>query len=183
LTNLANDSVYGTNANQVWITNTTASVATDGSMNVTFTIEGGANGYYYDVFVGTGITSPLGNGYWTWQGQGQRRQQCSLSALPQGTVFIILGTPQDTDADGLTDSYENLVNHTNPNLADTDGDGIPDGWSVLLGFGALTNVGTDPAQRATYDYTLADWLNQISGNVKSGSVNADAEGNVIQISQ
>ena len=182
LTNLAEDYIYGTNAYQVWITNTTASVATDGNMKVTFTIEGGLPGYYYDVFIGTSLTSPLGNAYWTWQGQGQRRQQCSLSNLPQGTVFIILGTPLDSDGDGLTDAYELLVSKTDPHNPDTDGDGIPDGWSVLLGFGNLSNVGTDPAQRANYGYTSAGWLNQISG-IRSGTVGLDNEGNVTQASQ
>lgn len=173
---------YGTNALQVWITNVTATVAGDGTMTVTFSIEGGQDGYYYDVFAGTALTSPLGNGYWTWQGQGQHCLTYSLTGFPQGTVFLILGTPLDEDEDGLTSAYENLVSKTDPNNADTDGDGIPDGWAVLLGLNPLSSAGTQPLSRSNYGYTLADWLNQISG-IKSGTVSLDNEGNVLSVSQ
>ena len=173
---------YGTNAFNVWITNITASLASDGTMNVTFAIAGGQDGYYYDVFAGTILTSPLGNGYWTWQGQGQHCYVYSLSNLPQGTVFLILGTPLDTDGDGLTDAYENLVSKTDPNNPDTDGDGIPDGWSILLGLNPLTSVSSSPSARANYGYTPADWLNAISG-VKTGTITTDNEGNVQSVSQ
>lgn len=174
--------VSTTNAFQVWLTNITATTASDGTMTVTFAIEGGQDGYYYDVFAGTFLTSPLSKGYWTWQGQGQHCLVYSMTGLPQGTVFLILGTPLDTDGDGLTDAYENLVSKTNPNLADTDGDGIPDGWSVLLGLDALTSVGSNSSARSNYGYTTADWLNAVSG-VKSGAVDLDNEGNVKTVSQ
>lgn len=180
LTNLPEDYVYGTNQYQVWITNVTARVAADGTMNVSFTIEGGANGYYYDVFVGTSITSPLSNGFWSWQGQGQRRQQCSLAELPQGAIFFILGTPQDSDLDGLTDAYELLVSHTNPNIANSNLDGILDGWEVLLGLSPQTANFT--GQRANYGYTPADWLNGVTG-IRNGTINTDNEGNVLSVSQ
>ena len=173
---------YGTNAYQVWITNITSSVASDGTMSVTFAIEGGQDGFYYDVFAGTSLTSPLSKGYWTWQGQGQHCLVYSMTGLPQGTVFLILGTPQDTDGDGLTDAYENLVSHTDPNNPDTDGDGIPDGWSVLLGLNPLSNASTSPSQRSNYGYTPADWLNAVSG-VKTGTISTDNEGNVQTVSQ
>jgi len=39
---------------------------------------------------------------------------------------------QDTDSDGLTDAYENLVSKTDPNNPDTDGDGVSDGDEVLI---------------------------------------------------
>jgi hypothetical protein len=174
--------VSAASPNQVWITNVTTTTAGNGTMNVTFGIAGGEDGYYYDVFAGTILTSPLGNGYWTWQGQGPHCNLYSLTNLPQGTVFLILGTPQDTDGDGLTDAYEKLVSKTDPNNSDTDGDGIPDGWSVLLGLDPNANAGTSPASRANYDYTLADWLNAVSG-IRTGSVNLDNEGNVLSVSQ
>jgi hypothetical protein len=53
----------------------------------------------------------------------------------------------DTDGDGLTDGQEVNVTHTNPLIADTDGDGIPDGLEVELG--------TDPLNQASFDYTRA----------------------------
>jgi large repetitive protein len=173
---------YTTNPYTVWITNVTATTAGNGTMNVTFAIEGGQDGYYYDVFAGTILTSPLGNGYWTWQGQGPHCNVYSLTNLPQGTVFLILGTPQDTDSDGLTDAYEKLVSKTDPNNADTDGDGMPDGWEVLLGMNPLTNDNASSSSRANFTYDFADWLNQITG-IKSGTVGLDNEGNVTQANQ
>ena len=92
----------------------------------------------------------------------------------------MLGTPQDTDGDGLTDAYENLISKTNPNSVDSNSDGIPDGWAVLLG---LNPLGTDPQPRTNYSYTKADWLTGVSGTVRTGSVTNDAEGNVINVSQ
>jgi hypothetical protein len=93
-----------------------------------------------------------------------------------------LGTPQDSDGDGLTDAYELLISHTDPNNPDTDGDGIPDGWSVLLGVNPLSSLGTQPSSRSNYGYTTADWLNGVSG-VRSGTIGLDNEGNVQSVSQ
>jgi hypothetical protein len=182
LTNLTDDHVYGTSANQVWITNFIASYAADGTMSAAFTIEGGTNGCYYDVFVGTALTVPWVNGHWSWQGQGQRRQRCSLTGLPPGTVFFVLGTPKDTDGDGLTDAYELLVSGTNPTNSISNPDGIVDGWEVLLGLNPQTANFTSPSERANYGYTSADWLNTVTG-VRSGSVSTDNEGNVTSVSQ
>ena len=173
---------YGTNAFQVWITNITATVASDGTMAVTFAIEGGQDGYYYDVFAGTPLTSPLSNGYWTWQGQGQHCLVYSMTGLPQGTVFLILGTPLDTDGDGLTDAYENLVSHTDPNNAYSNLDGILDGWEILLGLNPQNSNFTSPSQRANYGYTTSDWLNAVTG-IRSGGITTDNEGNVQTVSQ
>ena len=44
---------------------------------------------------------------------------------------------QDTDGDGLPDSVEMDLTHTNPYEADSDGDGVSDGMEVLV-------YGTDP---------------------------------------
>jgi hypothetical protein len=95
-----------------------------------------------------------------------------------------LGTPIDKDGDGLTDAYEKLVSHTDPNSANSNLDGIPDGWEVLLGLNAQTSNLTQPSQRANYSYTSADWLQQITGiQGKTGAVGMDAEGNVQSVSQ
>jgi hypothetical protein len=40
----------------------------------------------------------------------------------------------------LTDAYELLVSHTNPNLYSTDGTGMSDGWEIQY-FG---HIGVDP---------------------------------------
>jgi len=171
---------YGTNAYNVWISNITATTASDGTQTVTFAIEGGQDGYYYDVFVGTSLTSPLSKGYWTWQGQGQHCLVYSLTSLPKGTIFIILGTPLDSDGDGLTDAYENLVSHTDPHNAFSNLDGILDGWEILLGLNPQASNFT--SNRANYTYNPADWLSGVTG-VKSGTVSLDNEGNVTTVSQ
>jgi len=172
---------YSTNANVVWFTNVTSTTVINGTNYVTFTIQGGLAGYFYDVFATAALTAPLTNGVWYWMGQGNSGNTYTLPIASQN-VFLILGTPQDTDGDGLTDAYENLVSHTNPNVADTDGDGIPDGWAVLLGLNPLSSLGTQPSSRSNYGYTTADWLNGVSG-VRSGSITTDNEGNVQSVSQ
>ena len=93
-----------------------------------------------------------------------------------------MGTPLDSDGDGLTDAYELLVSHTDPHNPYSNLDGILDGWEILLGLNPQTSNLTQPSERANYGYTLADWLNGISG-VKSGSVSLDNEGNVLSVSQ
>ena len=172
---------YSTNANVVWFTNVTSTTVINGTNYVTFTIQGGLPGYFYDVFATAALTSPLTNGVWYWMGQGNSANTYTLPIASQN-AFLILGTPQDTDGDGLTDAYERLVSHTDPNNPDTDGDGIPDGWSVLLGLNPLSSLGTQPSSRSNYGYTTADWLNGISG-VRSGSITTDNEGNVQSVSQ
>jgi len=47
--------------------------------------------------------------------------------------YFRLGTMLDSDGDGLTDAYERLVSHTDPNNSDSDGDGISDGYEYLYG--------------------------------------------------
>lgn len=60
------------------------------------------------------------------------------TAAPQTNIVITnlwptegwfrMGTMQDSDSDQLTDAYERLVTHTDPDNWDSDGDGMPDGW-------------------------------------------------------
>lgn len=113
----------------VWITNTT-SLMRGGTNFITFTIQGGLANSLYDVFVTGGLTSPITNGVWYWMGQGSPGNIYTLPIVSQ-EVFLILGTPQDTDSDGLTDAYELLVNHSSPTNYTTDGTGMADGWEVL----------------------------------------------------
>jgi hypothetical protein len=88
----------------------------------------------YDVFSTTALTgSSITNAQWTWLGQGYTCNVYKLTNQPNAYSFFVLGTPQDTDHDGLTDAYELLVSKTNPNSVDSDGDGIPEAWAVLNG--------------------------------------------------
>jgi hypothetical protein len=124
--------VYTTN--DLWLqmismTNGTASLVINTPWNVT-------NGVY-DLFA----TTNLALSAWQWLGRcspGQTNLTVNGLADPQG--FFILGLTNDTDGDGLTDAYERLVSHTNPNLYSTDGTGMSDGWEILY-FG---HTGIDP---------------------------------------
>ena len=166
----------------VWLTNVVATAAADGSMTITFTIAGGLNGANYDVFAISALTSPITAGNWTWEGQGTHCNIYTLANMPSSAVFLILGKPQDTDGDGLTDAFEKLVSKTDPNNPDTDFDLIGDGWEVLLRMNPLLNDNASSASRSNYTYDFADWLNQITG-ARTGNVSLDNEGNVTQVSQ
>jgi hypothetical protein len=132
---------YSTNANVVWITNVTSTAVINGTNYVTFTIQGGLPGYYYDVFATGALQSPIANGVWYWLGRGNSANTYTLPLVSQN-AFLILGTPQDSDFDGLTDAYERLVSKTNPYNADTDGDGISDSDEILFGTDPLTANGS-----------------------------------------
>lgn len=173
--------IYSTDTNVVWITNTTAALTSDGSDNITFTIQGGQPGYYYDVFATGALASSLTNALWFWMGQGTNGGIYTLNIISKD-AFLILGTPQDTDGDGLTDAYELLVSHTDPNNKYSNLDGIPDGWEILLGLNPTIGNFTSPSQRSNYGYTPADWLKGVSG-IRSGSITNDPEGNVMTVSQ
>ncbi len=169
----------------VWITNVVATMSgsgTNATMNLMFTIEGGSNGVPYDVFANSMLSFGTNGVPWAWMGQGYQCNVYLLTNLPPTTCFLILGTPQDSDGDGLTDAYELLVSKTNPHNADSDGDGLSDAWEILLGLNPNLNDNATSASRLNYTYTSADWLNGVSGK-KTGSVSLDNEGNVLSVSQ
>ena len=108
--------------------NVVATATNNGKMNITFTIEGGLDGLPYDVFV----NAQLGTSFpWAWKGQGYHCKTYTVTGLPNSACFLILGTPQDTDRDGLTDAFENLVSKSDPNVYTTDGTGLADGWEAF----------------------------------------------------
>ncbi len=139
----ASNCVDGTNAYTVWITNEVATMTGSGTnvtMNLKFTIEGGSNGVPYDVFANSILSFGTNGVPWAWEGQGYQCNTYLLTNLPNTGCFLILGTPQDSDHDGLTDAYELLVSKSNPTNYSTDGTGMADGWEVLY-FG---HTGIDP---------------------------------------
>ena len=168
--------------NQVWLTNVTASVAGNGTMGIIFTIEGGLPNVPYDVFANTVLSFGTNGVPWAWMGQGYQCNTYMLTNLPNTTCFLILGTPQSTCGCGLTDAYQLLVSKTDPTNPYSDMDGLLTGWDILLGLNPHNSNTTDPTERANYGYTLADWLNTVSG-VKSGTITTDNEGNVQTVSQ
>lgn len=177
-----NTSTCVTSSN-VWFTNVVATLTTNGTVNVTFSIAGGSNGLAYDVFANA-LLGPTNDPacQWAWMGQGYHCSTCTVTNLPVWSAYLVLGTPQDSDGDGLTDAYELLVSHTDPHKADTSGDGMLDGWKALWGFDLHADNAAREGTRASYGYNLTDWLTTISG-VRSGSVGLDSEGNVQQASQ
>jgi len=124
----------------IWFTNVVAKRLTNGT-EVTFLVAGGAEGTHYDVFANSvpALSSDT-NRPWSWMGQVYHCQTNTLTITNQPNVsaFLVLGTPQDGDGDGLTDAYEALVSKTDITTADSDSDGIPEGWAVLNGLNPLT---------------------------------------------
>lgn len=124
---------------RVWLTNLIAAPAASSTMNVTFTIAGGADATLYDVFANSILDFSTNRTVaWAWMGQGQHCRAYLITNLPSSGTFLVLGIPLDSDLDGLTDAYEALVSKTNPQVWDTDGDGSGDGAEVLLGTDPLS---------------------------------------------
>jgi hypothetical protein len=154
----------------------------NGTTAISFTIEGGSDGAMYDVFATGALEVPLSSGVWYWLGQGGHFTNYTVS-ITSPNAFLILGTPLDSDGDGLTDAYELLVSHTDPHNAYSNLDGILDGWEILLGLNPLqSNIGNS-TESLDYSYTPADWINGVSGIKGSTSIIMDNEGNVTQVSQ
>ncbi|HEY1787838.1 MAG TPA: hypothetical protein VGJ73_06765, partial [Verrucomicrobiae bacterium] len=155
---------WTTNANAyfVWITNVSAAMASSNSMNLTFSINGGQSGYVYDVFATSALEIPITNAVWAWVGQGAAGNTYTFTNIPSPTeTIIILGTPQDSTGDGLTDAYKLLVAHANTNDYSTDGTGMADGWEVLY-FG---HIGISPSGDPDGDglTTFQEWLMRSQG--------------------
>jgi hypothetical protein len=167
-------------SSNVWFTNVVAFVAANGTMNLTFTIAGGSNDVAYDVFANS-ILPPAGSrDYpWAWMGRGYHCNTYTLTNLPTYSAFLILGQPTDSDRDGLTDAYEQLVSQTNPANADTDGDGMMDGWEVIQGLDALADDSALTGWRSNFNYDSGGWLTELFG-IREKTIGLDAEGNVQQ---
>ncbi len=74
--------------------------------------------------------------------------ECGISNSVPSPGFFRTGTRNDTDGDGLTDAFEQLVSITNPAEADSDGDGLSDEEETFFG--------TDPLNPDTDEDGLAD---------------------------
>jgi hypothetical protein len=96
---VATNCTYNSNSNYVWITNVVATVTSNETMKVQFSINGGRNGCFYDVFATAALEKPLTNAIWAWVGQGAACNTYTITNIPSPQAFIILGTPQDSDSD------------------------------------------------------------------------------------
>jgi len=163
----------------VYITNVVCTPVTNQGWTVSLTIAGGTSGVLYDLFTTTNVTgNSITNSQWVWLGPVWTDATFQLTNQQGPLVFYVLGTPQDTDDDGVTDAYETLVSKTRADNPDSNGDGLSDGWVVWLGL----NPVSQPWTRSTYTYDALDWLRQVSGT-RTGTVSLDAEGNVLSVSQ
>lgn len=118
---------------------------------------------------------------WVWLGRTAAGQtNVVLTNLWPEMGFFRLGTLVDADADGLTDAYERLVAHTDPQNPDTDGDGLSDGWEVAHGMNPLVDESAQTATRWNYGYDGSGWLRVVSG-AGSKSITLDDEGNIQQL--
>jgi hypothetical protein len=164
----------------IWITNYAATVISSNVVNLNFAVAGGTNGVPYDVFATAALLDPVTNTVWYWMGQAYRGTNYILpiTNLPPANAFIILGTPQDSDHDGLTDAYELFVSHTDPNNPDTSGDGMLDGWKIVWGLNPLANNTASSSQRSNYGYDPASRLDQVFG-IRAETITVDGEENVL----
>jgi len=116
----------------VFLTNTVSYFTTNEGWTVGFDIAGGTNGVPYDIFSTTNLVGDnITNSIWRWEDVGYTCNSYTFTNQATNQMFYILGTPLDSDGDGLTDAYEKLVSKTDPNKWDTDGDGVSDGDEVL----------------------------------------------------
>lgn len=122
------------------ITNIFSAFNTNTGWTVQFDIQGswdGTDAALYDIFCATNIIgSHITNSQWFWLERGPTCATYQYVQQPEARTFYILGTPKDSDGDGLTDAWETLVTKSRQEEEDTDGDGWTD-------FEEIQN-GTDP---------------------------------------
>jgi hypothetical protein len=90
----------------------------------------------WDLFATTNLNSyaaglNLTNWVWVLRTDAGQTNLTVTNFSITAECYFRLGTMLDSDGDGLTDAYEKLVSHTNPNNPDTDGDGISDSDEIL----------------------------------------------------
>ncbi len=111
----------------------------------------------YDLFATTNLLPSvpgLNATNWIWVMRCDPGQtNLIVTNLTFDICFFRAATTNDTDGDGLTDAYEHLVSHTDPNNPDTDGDGISDYQELLLGTDPNNAYSQDP----THTYNDAQW--------------------------
>jgi hypothetical protein len=126
----------------VYFTNVFATYDANQGWTVMFDVQGGESGQLYDIFTATNLVgNNLTNAQWEWLERGPTCSTYQYTNQPDTNACYALGTPQDTDGDGLTDAFEQLVSKSLPTNADSDGDGMPDGWEWKH-FGTMSRDGT-----------------------------------------
>ena len=80
----------------MYITNVVATPATNGTTTVSFTVQGGTNGVFYDLFSTPTLNANLGDYQWTWIGQVLTCNDYTFSNQPAGQAFYALELPEQT---------------------------------------------------------------------------------------
>ncbi len=178
LTGIGASPTYATSSN-IWITNYSVTFVSSNVMNLNFAIAGGSNNVPYDVFATPALVTPITNGVWYWMGQAYRGTNYALpmTNLPPFNIFLILGKPLDTDQDGLTDVYENLVSHTDPNNPYSGESGMLDGWAVVFGLNPNAVNSANSALRSNFTYDPVGRLDLLFG-IRGETITPDFEGNI-----
>jgi hypothetical protein len=152
--------------------------------SASLSITNAESGGIYDVFATTNLTlmpaAPelnLTNWVWVLRTDAGQTNDIVVTNLWPDAGFFRLGTMLDSDGDGLTDAYELLVSHTDPDNPDTDGDGLSDGWEVEHGMNPLVDESAQTSGRLNYQYDASGWLRVVSG-ARSEDITPDNEGNV-----
>jgi hypothetical protein len=122
--------------NDLWLqmvgtTNTGASMTAYLVIHPPWNVSSGV----YDLFATTNLAPTA----WQWVlrcAPGQTN--LTVTNLSSPTEFFLLAGTNDTDGDGLTDAFEKLVSHTDPNKYSTDNSGMSDGWQ-WQSFGSISN--------------------------------------------
>jgi hypothetical protein len=97
----------------LYMTNTTATWMSDSNLTVSFEVRGGTNNLIYDVFGTTNLlANNVTNSQWVWLTNTYTCQNVVLGSQAGDQWTYVLGTPLDSDHDGVTDAWETLVSHS-----------------------------------------------------------------------
>jgi hypothetical protein len=138
----------GTNSiYEVWLTNIMAWPGEEAGWNTALSIAGGTNGALYDLYRTTALAGEfLTNSAWVWLTNAYACDTVLLANEPE-SAFYILGTPLDSDGDGISDAYSAMVQDgLGP---DSNGNGVPDWLEVAMGY--------DPRQTNDLGKTKPDY--------------------------
>ncbi|MBI5388208.1 MAG: hypothetical protein HZA90_26385 [Verrucomicrobia bacterium] len=107
------------------------------SSNVCLSVGGGSTNDSYSLF---GAVALFGNTIadtniaWCYLQPVQTITTYQLTNQPWAFAAYVLGTPQDSDSDGLTDAFETLLHRTSTSSPDTDSDGLSDWYELNVSY-------------------------------------------------
>ncbi len=143
----------------LYITNMVCTNISGQGWTATFDVQGtNAYGPLHDIFTTTNLTgNSVTNAQWTWLERGPACSTYQYTNQLGTFAFYILGTLLDTDNDGLTDAYENLVSKTSPTNANCPrvlyetviSNQVPSGW-FKLNDSSFTNSAASGGLSLTY---------------------------------